>query len=211
MLQYKLCSNGKFSYPIKFFLVSVKSPASWLYSVMHKCPDCPQYTKDDENGLGACTFRGKRVKGGKGSNPAQRRPERFVKLWNEFYGRWLDLARANPGRVAIVRYEDIISNCRGAIKSAAKKMGVAFKPTRRLPDTHKSKSCHGVIGPSADIRMSGHRTFQTESKKYLGWSWMDEMSPRGVKALSDHVDRRLMDALGYNSTELDMHIARRLG
>ena len=40
---------------------------------------------------------------------------------------------------------------------------------------------------------------------------MNEMDKRGVEELAKHVDRELMDALGYNSTELDENIARKLG
>ena len=182
MLEYALCSHGKFSHPIKFYLVSVKSPARWLYSVMRNCPDCPQYAADDDNGLGAAMFRGKRVGGVHGRNPAQQRPARYVQLWNNFYGRWLDLARSNPGRVAIVRYEDIIANCRGAIETAARKVGVKFTPTDGLPATHKGQGCHGDAGPSGAIFMSGGRDFKRESEKVSTRAWAGARARQSERA-----------------------------
>ena len=209
-LNYALCDkNKKFKQKPKFYLVAVKSPSRWLYSVMRNCPDCPLYPLDDDSGLGSASRRGAASMRSFAGNPAQALPARYVRLWNEFYGRWRKFEKANPGKVKMVRYEDVISNCKEAVRDAAEAVNVPFRDTEHLDSLHAPQGCHGSSGPKQAIFMSKQRNFRAEADKYLGWSWMNQMSVSGLDALEKGVDTALMEDLGYNATELMEHIAER--
>ena len=78
------------------YIVAVKDPLAWFFSVTHFWKiDCWDLKR------GKCFS--------------------LLSLWNAYYGKWLDLIKANTKAVTIIRYEDVLENSSAVLAAIANK------------------------------------------------------------------------------------------
>ena len=158
------------------YVVTIKDPFSWYYSICEWAKKCKWESQRPENNF------------------------HYFKEYREFYEKWMSLEEKNPDRVSIVRYEDILLSPAAKLTLIADKVGAAFNT---LPTTNPSVN---TAPPSQadnhrpDLR-SGKLFTPERRKYYLDREYIDQIYDDFGKGapqyLTEIIGDKILDRFNY--------------
>lgn len=156
-------------------LISVKDPYSWIVSI------------DNFKGAGFVRSSARYGPGNRAGLPDEQVGNRLVQAcgsYNMTLKSWLDIDAPK----AVVNYEDLLSDLRGAME----KVGQAFD----IEIVNEPKLPHTVIGPGERVMHSS----KFDPEYYTEKKYLDQLTPAMKKIVDETIDWDIMATVGYTKT-----------
>ena len=146
----------------------------------------------------------------------------YIRLYNGYYTRWLELASKSPERVVVVKYEDVLQDCPSVlakVRTAANISKELVKPSycatrtsspsyggggvipripRRLTNSKANANANANANADADANAKPKDAlWEKKRTHYVEQKYLEELLVEDIQAIREAVAPELMRALGY--------------
>ena len=141
--------------------------------------------------------------------------DEYIALFNNYYLRWLQLRAAAPGRVVLVKYEDVLQDCEAVLSSIRTAANISSDVIRlSFCDSRRSSPSYGGGDLRTRIMMrtsnrgggdrgggggggGGYDLWDRKKQHYLDNAFLERLWAEDVVAINSKVHADVLNAFAY--------------